>query len=98
MPEIVLLYSLLHRALLYCGVFAARIQMRKSPVFITLFSIFLLGSARQVQAAPNFSGDWKMNIAKSDFGPVPAPEVLTRAIKHTDPALEIATHQKGARG
>jgi len=72
--------------------------MRKSPVFITLFSIFLLGSARQVQAAPNFSGDWKMNIAKSDFGPVPAPEVLTRAIKHTDPALEIATHQKGARG
>jgi hypothetical protein len=72
--------------------------MRKLAVFITLFSIFLLGSARQMQAASNFSGDWKMNIAKSDFGPVPAPEILTRAIKHTDPALDIATHQKGARG
>jgi len=72
--------------------------MRKPAVFITLFSVFLLGSVRQAQAAPNFSGEWKMNIAKSDFGPLPAPAVLTRTIKHHDPALEIATYQKGARG
>jgi hypothetical protein len=72
--------------------------MRKPAVFVALLSYFLVGFARPVEAAPNFSGDWKMNIAKSDFGPVPAPGVLTRAIKHNDPALEIATHQKGARG
>ena len=72
--------------------------MRKPAVFVTLFSIFLLGAVRQAQAAPNFSGEWKMNIAKSDFGSVPAPEVLTRNIKHSDPQLGIATHQKGARG
>jgi hypothetical protein len=22
---------------------------------------------------PNFSGDWKLNAAQSDFGPIPAP-------------------------
>jgi hypothetical protein len=72
--------------------------MRKPAVFIPFVCILALGSSLPAQAAPNFSGDWKMNIAKSDFGPVPAPEILTRAIKHSDPSLEIATHQKGARG
>lgn len=74
------------------------IQMRKLASVGALFGLLLLAGIQQAKAAPNFSGDWKMNIAKSDFGPVPAPEVLTRSIKHNDPALEIATHQKGARG
>jgi hypothetical protein len=39
-----------------------------------------------------------MNIAKSDFGPIPVPEMLTRSIKHADPSLEYTTHQKGAQG
>jgi hypothetical protein len=50
------------------------------------------------QAAPNLSGEWKMNIAKSDFGPIPMPEVFTRTITHKDPSLEYKTHQKGAQG
>ena len=72
--------------------------MSKPAVFTALFVIFLAALVCPAQAGPNFSGDWKMNIAKSDFGPVPAPEVLTRSIKHNDPAIEISTHQKGARG
>ncbi len=47
---------------------------------------------------PNFTGEWKMNASRSNFGPVPAPDLLTRSIKHNDPSLEITTHQKGARG
>lgn len=58
----------------------------------------VLTVAALAQAAPNFSGEWKMNIAKSDFGAFPAPELLTRSIKHTDPALQYSTHQKGASG
>ena len=54
--------------------------------------------AAHAAAPPNFSGEWKMNVAKSDFGPMPAPEVLTRSIKHDDPALQITTYQKGSRG
>jgi len=60
--------------------------------------LFLLSALGVAQAAPNFSGQWKMNIAKSDFGPAPPPEELTRAIKHADPSLEFKTHQKGAQG
>jgi hypothetical protein len=65
-----------------------------------IFATSLFLAASHAQAAANFSGEWKMNAAKSDFGPMAAqaPEVLTRSIKHNDPALEIATHQKGAAG
>lgn len=54
----------------------------------------------RAQAAPNFSGEWKLNAAKSDFGATAAqaPAVLTRSIKHNDPMLEIATYSKGAQG
>jgi hypothetical protein len=62
-----------------------------------LFATLIL-AALSAQAAPNFSGDWKLNNAKSDFGGIPAPELLTRTIKHDDPALEITTHNKGAQG
>ncbi len=49
-------------------------------------------------AAPNFSGEWKVNVAKSDFGPLPPPESFTRTIKHDDPVIEYTTHQKSAQG
>jgi len=60
-----------------------------------LASIILSASAI---AAPNFSGEWKLNLSKSEYGQVPAPEFVTRSIKHSDPSLEISTHQKGAAG
>ena len=49
-------------------------------------------------AKPDFSGEWKMNVAKSDFGRMTAPQTLTRTIKHTDPSLEYHSVQKGAQG
>ena len=64
--------------------------MRKAIFLLTLFSAAL--------SAANFSGEWKMNASKSDFGPAPAPEILTRSIKQTLAAVEISTHQKGAAG
>jgi hypothetical protein len=70
--------------------------MRK-PVFITaLFSALLVAALGRSQAAPNFSGDWKMNIVKSDFGRYPAiPELLTRTIRQNGVVLEYSTRQKG---
>jgi hypothetical protein len=64
--------------------------MRKAIFLFTLFCATL--------SAANFSGEWKLNPAKSDFGPAPAPEMMTRSIKQTLPAVEISTHQKGAAG
>ena len=47
---------------------------------------------------PNFSGTWKMNVAKSDFGPMPAPDSRTDVIEHNDPAMKINVSQKGGQG
>jgi hypothetical protein len=50
------------------------------------------------QAAPNLTGEWRLNIGKSDFGPVPAPQLMIRKVTHNEPALGITTTQKGAQG
>jgi len=74
--------------------------MKKPLAAVVMLAAPLLLVSIRAQAAPNFSGEWKMNASKSDFGPMAAqaPEVLTRSIKHADPVLEIATYSKGAQG
>jgi len=57
---------------------------------------FLL--AVPLAAAPNLSGNWILNLAKSQYGQFPAPEIMMRQIQHTDPALSMSTYQKGAQG
>jgi len=49
-------------------------------------------------AKPNYSGTWKLNVAKSDFGPIPGPDTRTDVIEHNDPALKVSTAQEGAQG
>jgi hypothetical protein len=49
-------------------------------------------------AAPNLSGSWMLNLAKSQYGQFPTPEVMMRTIQHNDPALSMSTYQKGAQG
>jgi len=44
---------------------------------------------------PNFSGDWKMNAAKSNFGPIPAPATYTRKVTHVEPSITIENTQTG---
>ena len=70
--------------------------MKKCFIAAALFAVTFL--AAESQAATNFSGEWKLNLAKSDYGPAPQPEFMTRTIKHDDPVLQISTHQKGAQG
>ena len=68
----------------------------------SLLSMLALASLTAAFASaaekPNFSGVWKMNPAKSDFGPVPAPDKLERTIKHADPKLDITTASVGPQG
>ena len=52
----------------------------------------------QSAAKANFSGEWKMNIMKSDFGALPPPEFITRTITHDDPSLTIVESQRSAMG
>jgi hypothetical protein len=64
-------------------------------LFLTLA---LAALALPAMAKPNFSGTWKLDAEKSDFGPQPPPTKMTRTIKHEDPTLTYSTTQEGPQG
>jgi hypothetical protein len=45
-------------------------------------------SAVPVDAKPNLSGDWKLNVSRSEFGEFPAPSSMTMKNSHEEPALK----------
>jgi len=49
-------------------------------------------------AKPNFSGTWKLNAAKSDFGPMPAPDSRTDTIDHKDPVVKESVAMSSSQG
>ncbi len=49
-------------------------------------------------AAPDFSGSWMLNVAKSQYGQFPAPEVMLRTVEVQGTRLTMSTYQKGAQG
>lgn len=49
-------------------------------------------------AAPNFSGSWKLNNSKSDFGQMPAPNSMTQTVTHEEPKIKIAMKQSSDMG
>ncbi|HLY15742.1 MAG TPA: hypothetical protein VKR61_00900 [Bryobacteraceae bacterium] len=56
-----------------------------------LFSLTLLMAALaivQAHAKTDFSGTWKLNTSKSEFGQMPPPDSLTEKIAHQDPDLK----------
>ncbi len=44
---------------------------------------------------PNFTGIWKLNITKSNFGQLPPPASQTDTIDDNEPSVKIAEDQKG---
>lgn len=46
-------------------------------------------SLLSAQGVPNLSGTWVLQIAESDFGPLPAPERRTDIIDHQEPSLVV---------
>ncbi len=52
----------------------------------------------QAQAKPNFSGSWKLNVNKSDFGPMPAPDSRSDTITQADPEIKDSFTQSGQMG
>lgn len=47
---------------------------------------------------PDFSGSWKLDSLKSDFGPLPVPSIYERTIVQAGPAIQVTTHQATASG
>jgi hypothetical protein len=64
----------------------------------TLFVMAIAANTAMAADKPDFSGDWKMDADKSNFGPMPPPTSLTRKIDHKDPAVSVNESRSGAQG
>ncbi|HNY39828.1 MAG TPA: hypothetical protein PKJ41_05520 [Bryobacteraceae bacterium] len=47
---------------------------------------------------PDFTGTWKLDPSKSDFGQMTPPDKMERVIDHKDPAIKIKTIQSTPKG
>lgn len=65
---------------------------------LAMLLAFVVVAAGQPATKPNFSGEWKMNVSKSNFGPLPPPSVMNRTITHSEPALTIVEEQSSQMG
>lgn len=59
-------------------------------ILVALATPLLLQAAG---AKPDFSGDWKMDPSKSDFGPMPTPDKVVQKIAQKGPSLEVSSVQ-----
>lgn len=67
---------------------------------VTVAFVGLLLCCLTVVAAdkPDFSGNWKLNVEKSDFGPMPKPEKADYTIVHKDPEMNVKSVAVGSMG
>jgi len=65
--------------------------------FLSKIVLLIVALAAIASAAgkPDFSGDWKLNAAKSSFGPIPPPATYTRKVTQADPSITIEDTQTG---
>jgi hypothetical protein len=60
--------------------------------------LLLVAVAAAQGGQPNFSGTWTLDAAKSDFGPMPAPQSIVMVIDHKEPTIKVAITQTGPMG
>jgi hypothetical protein len=58
----------------------------------------LLAISAVLAATPDFTGDWKLNASKSDFGQFPAPSSLTQKVTHADSKMTVAAKMGSDQG
>ncbi len=74
-------------------------RSRRGALIATLvFALAAVAPAAGADPKPDFSGEWKVNLAKSDFGPLPAPLSRTDRIDHKDPSLKVTSTQTNRQG
>jgi len=67
-------------------------------IALATVAVALLVAADARAQGTNFSGNWKMNPAASNFGGMPAPSSLTQKITHEEPAVKVTSAQTGDFG
>jgi hypothetical protein len=70
-----------------------------SKLLVAALSLTVLAASAFAQSKSNYSGTWKLNVAKSSFDPLPSPDSRTDVIAHNDPDLkDDVTQAGGAQG
>lgn len=63
---------------------------------LTIFLVLTMFAALGVAGdKPNFSGEWTADMAKSDFGPMGAPQSYSRKVDHADPGISYVEATTG---
>ena len=62
-----------------------------------LLALFAL-SALAADTKPDFSGVWKLAVARSDFGNAPAPQSMLTQIDHKEPEILVRSKITGPQG
>ena len=70
----------------------------KSALIAAGLSVFLAAPAHAQDTMPSLSGTWVLDVAKSDFGPAPAPVSIVHVVEHKEPNIKITSTQKTAQG
>jgi hypothetical protein len=65
--------------------------------FCALLLVVVASFGWAASAKPNFTGEWQLNLSKSNYGSMPAPTSLLRKITHNDPSLEVVDDEVGGR-
>jgi len=60
-----------------------RLSLSSAAVFAILGAAFCAGPAYS-QAKPDFTGTWKLNVKKSEFGGEPGPDSLVAKVEQTN--------------
>lgn len=63
--------------------------MLKRSYTAIIVGLLLCSAAAVAADKPDFSGNWKLNTEKSDFGPMPKPEKADYVISHKEPELNV---------
>ena len=71
--------------------------MKNASSTVAVILLLAVSALAQV-GTPNFSGNWTLDLAKSDFGPAPPPDSVVMTIDHKEPTLKSTTTQKTQQG
>lgn len=63
-----------------------------------LVTLSLIALCAAFGATPDLNGNWKLNVAKSEFGQFPAPSTMTQKITQTEPKVAVETKMASDMG
>ena len=63
--------------------------------YALIASMLVAFSSSAAADQPDFSGEWRMDVAKSDYGQLPAPDSFIRRIEHDESNITIVEEQSG---